>query len=104
MLITVVIGIYYPAIIAWAIRYAGFSIDKAWGDDPETFLFGTFLQAAETPGPTFDVVPGVLIPMIVVWAIKLGVLALASRAASGGPRSSSSRSSSSPSRRSSSSR
>ena len=71
MRITVVIGIYYPAIIAWAIHYTGFSIDKAWGDDPETFLFGDFLQRAETPGPTFDVVPGVLIPMIVVWAITL---------------------------------
>jgi NSS family neurotransmitter:Na+ symporter len=76
VLITVVIGVYYPAIIAWAIRYTGFAFDRSWGADPESFLFGTFLQAAETPGPTFDVVPGVLIPMIVVWAITLGVLAM----------------------------
>ncbi|WP_252976007.1 sodium-dependent transporter [Janibacter melonis] len=83
VLITVVIGIYYPAIIAWAIRYTGFSVDKAWGSDPEAFLFGDFLQAAKAPGPTLDVVPGVLIPMVVVWAVTLGVLALGVQAGIG---------------------
>lgn len=76
VLISVVIAIYYPAIIAWALRYTGFSIDQAWGDDPEGFLFGSFLQAADQPGPTFDAVPGVLLPMILVWVVTLAVLAM----------------------------
>ena len=45
-LICWVIVIYYAAIIAWAIRYVGFSVTKAWGDDPEGFLTGSFLHVA----------------------------------------------------------
>ena len=30
-----VIAVYYAAVIAWAARYAFFSLDKTWGDDPE---------------------------------------------------------------------
>ncbi|GAB3112636.1 sodium-dependent transporter [Janibacter alkaliphilus] len=76
VLICAVIAVYYAAIIAWAVRYTGFSIDQSWGADPEAFLFGDFLQAAETPGPTLEVVPGVMIPMVIVWLVTLAVLAL----------------------------
>ena len=48
-----VIAVYYAAVIAWAARYALFSFDKAWGDDPEGFLFGSYLQAGDPGiGPT----------------------------------------------------
>ena len=70
-----VIAIYYAAVIAWAIRYTIFSVDKAWGDDPEGFFFGSFLQAGE-PGVTLDFVPGVLIPLALLWLAVAAVLAL----------------------------
>ena len=70
-----VIAIYYAAVIAWAIRYTIFSVDKAWGDDPEGFFFGSFLQAGD-PGVTLDFVPGVLIPLALLWLAVAVVLAL----------------------------
>ncbi len=70
-----VIAVYYAAVIAWAARYTLFSLDQAWGADPEGFLFGRYLQAGD-PGITLDFVPGVLIPLALVWLVVLGVMAL----------------------------
>ncbi|TYL45749.1 sodium-dependent transporter [Nocardioides sp. BGMRC 2183] len=69
------IAVYYAAVIAWALRYTFFSIDKAWGSDPNGYFFGDFLQAGD-PGVTVDVVPGVLIPLILVWLVLIVVLVL----------------------------
>ncbi|MDO9497455.1 MAG: sodium-dependent transporter, partial [Nocardioides sp.] len=69
------IAVYYAAVIAWAVRYTFFSIDKAWGDDPEGFLFGDFLQAGE-PGVDATVVVGVLVPLALVWLAVLVVMVL----------------------------
>lgn len=73
--ISFIIGVYYAAIVAWAIMFTYFSFNKSWGEDPEAFLFGEYLHTAETVAPTMNFVPGVLIPMIVVWLLVLGVLA-----------------------------
>jgi neurotransmitter:Na+ symporter, NSS family len=73
--ICAVIGVYYAVIIAWAVRYTFFSVDQAWGDDPEGFLFGDFLQVGE-PGIGLDFVPGVLIPLALVWIAILVVMVL----------------------------
>lgn len=70
-----VIAVYYAVIIAYALRYTFFSIDKAWGDDPESYFFGSFLQTSD-PGVTTDVVAGVLIPLIIVWVAVLLVMSL----------------------------
>ena len=74
VLICVVIAVYYAAIIAWAIMYTWFSLDQRWGADPETFLFGTYLQTAEDPSPSFDIVPSVFWPMLAVWLIVLLIM------------------------------
>ncbi|MGO1166319.1 MAG: sodium-dependent transporter [Janibacter sp.] len=76
VLICIIIAVYYAAILAWAGKYALLSTSKGWGDDPEAYFFGDHLQAAETPGPTFDFVPEITLTMIVFWAITIGVLAL----------------------------
>jgi NSS family neurotransmitter:Na+ symporter len=68
------IAVYYAAVLAWALRYVFFSIDKAWGDAPDEFLFGTFLQAGD-PGVSVDVVAGVLVPLVVVWVTVLVIMA-----------------------------
>ena len=70
-----VIAVYYAAVIAWALRYTFFSLDLAWGDDPEGFFFGEFLQAGDVR-VTADVVPGVLVPLALVWLAVLMVMAL----------------------------
>ncbi len=75
-LICVVIALYYAAILAWACKYTVLSFTKGWGDDPEAYLFGSYLQVAESPGATMDFVPSILITMILVWVVTIGVLAL----------------------------
>jgi NSS family neurotransmitter:Na+ symporter len=67
------IAVYYAAVIAWAVRYTFFSIDKAWGSDPEGFFFGDFLQAGD-PGVQANLVPGVLIPLVIVWVAVIAVM------------------------------
>lgn len=69
------IAVYYAAVIAWALRYTFFSVTKAWGTDPEGFLFGEFLQAGE-PGLDTTVVLGVLVPLALVWLAVLVVMVL----------------------------
>lgn len=71
--ICAVIAVYYAVIIAWAVRYTGFSVTNAWGADPNGFFFGDFLQVAE-PGVGLDVVPGVLVPLALVWVAVLVIL------------------------------
>ena len=69
------IAVYYAAVIAWAVRYTFFSFNEAWGDDPEAFLFGDFLQAGE-PGVDATVVAGVLVPLALVWLAVLVVMVM----------------------------
>ncbi|HZG72658.1 MAG TPA: sodium-dependent transporter [Chondromyces sp.] len=72
--ISFVISTYYAVIIAWAMSYAVFSVNQRWGSDPEGFLFGNYLKLSETPGDIGGIVPSVFIPLVLVWAIALGVL------------------------------
>ncbi len=73
--ICVVIAVYYAAILAWSTQYIGFSFTQAWGEDPEGFLFGEFLQAADNE-VTLQFVPAVLIPMAIIWIVTIAVMAL----------------------------
>ncbi|MEK3856970.1 sodium-dependent transporter [Cytobacillus sp. FSL H8-0458] len=72
--ISFVISTYYAVIIAWAMSFAGFSFNLKWGDDPNGFLFGEYLKLAETPGDVGGIVPGVFIPLVIVWVVTLGIL------------------------------
>lgn len=73
--ISCVIILYYAAVIAWAASYAVFSVTLAWGDDPAGFLTVDYLQATD-PSITLDVVPSVLVPLVAIWVVTLGILAL----------------------------
>jgi NSS family neurotransmitter:Na+ symporter len=73
--IAFVIGLYYTAVIAWALSYFVFSFDLRWGDDPAGFLVGDYLQTGD-PGFSLEFVPGVLIPLALVWLAAIIVLAL----------------------------
>jgi neurotransmitter:Na+ symporter, NSS family len=73
--ITFVISVYYAVVIAWALRYAFFSANLAWGDDPVGFFTGDFLQVAGE-GVSLDFVGAVLWPLLLVWVVCVVILAL----------------------------
>jgi NSS family neurotransmitter:Na+ symporter len=72
--IAFVISTYYSVIIAWAISYSYFSLNLSWGTDTEAFLFDDYLKMTVDPGQTGGFVPGVIIPLIIVWIVALGIL------------------------------
>ena len=74
VIVAFVISTYYSVIIAWSISYSVFSFNLGWGSDTEAFLYGDYLKLADTPGQIGSMVPGVLIPLIIVWVLVLGIL------------------------------
>ncbi|WP_049576093.1 sodium-dependent transporter [Streptomyces sp. SBT349] len=74
-----VVATYYAAILAWSVRYVGFSVNQSWGEDPEAFLMGDFLKVADDPGDVSTFVPGVAWPLIAVWVVVLLILVLGVR-------------------------
>jgi NSS family neurotransmitter:Na+ symporter len=72
--IAFVIGLYYTVVIAWALSYFVFSFDLRWGDDTAGFLTGDYLAVSD-PGFSLEFVPGVLIPLVIVWVATIAVLA-----------------------------
>src|SRR5699024_3169614 len=73
VLVAFVISTYYSVVIAWVISYSYFSLKLTWGKDTGTFLTGDYLQTTD-PGVFGGFVPGVLIPLIIVWTIVLFIL------------------------------
>jgi neurotransmitter:Na+ symporter, NSS family len=74
VLISFVICTYYAVIVAWALKYTIYSFGTQWGSDPGAFLFGDVLKIAEKPGEIGGLVPGVVIPLLFVWAVTIFVL------------------------------
>jgi len=74
LIISFVISVYYAAVIAWALSYTVFSFNLRWGDDTQGFLFGEYLKLVDTPGKFGGIVPGVFIPLVIVWAVALFIL------------------------------
>lgn len=68
-----VISTYYSVIVGWSISYSLFSINLSWGEDTQGFFVGEYLQVVD-PGEFGGFVPGVLIPLLIVWLIVLGIL------------------------------
>lgn len=76
--IAFVIATYYATILAWAVRYTGFSATEAWGEDAETFFSADFLETTD-PGTFGDLVPGVMWPLLGMWALVIVILAFGIR-------------------------
>ncbi len=45
-----------------------------WGNDPESYFFESYIQAAANPGSLGGPVIGVLIPLVFVWLATLDTL------------------------------
>lgn len=71
--VSFIISTYYSVIIAWALMFAWYSFGLDWGSDTQTFFLADFLQMTDA-GAFGTMVPKILIPLIVVWAIVFGVL------------------------------
>ncbi|TRW47489.1 sodium-dependent transporter [Georgenia yuyongxinii] len=72
--IAFIIATYYAVVLVWALRYVGFSVTEAWGDDPGTFFAEEFLQYAG-PTVTADVVGGIFWTLLGLWVVTLWVMA-----------------------------
>lgn len=79
VLISFAIAVYYAVIIAWAVRYVGFSFGTQWGEQTENFLNNDFLSLADKPGMVSGYVGGTFWPLLAVWLVTLVVLALGVR-------------------------
>ncbi|WNM23292.1 sodium-dependent transporter [Demequina capsici] len=71
-----VIGLYYTAIIAWSLSYFWFSFRLDYGDDPAQFFASQYLQLGEPGTLSAHIVPGVALPLVLVWALTIAILAL----------------------------
>lgn len=77
VMVNVIIGIYYAVVLGWAASYTYFSFNAAWGDQPIEFFLHDFLKMGDiSQGISFEFVGMVVGPLIAVWLISLGVLAL----------------------------
>jgi NSS family neurotransmitter:Na+ symporter len=72
--VSIVIAVYYAAVIAWAAWYGYFSLGQEWGDDPATFLMADFLQDDGTLDTFSNWLPGLGLAMIAIWLVTLFVI------------------------------
>ena len=73
--ITFVIGIYYVAVIGWAISYTFFSLTQAWGNAPKDFFFNQYLHLSSSPLELGSIQTGILITTLMAWIITWGCVA-----------------------------
>jgi neurotransmitter:Na+ symporter, NSS family len=72
--VCLLIASYYAVVVAWAAAYTWFAVDRSWGDDPDAFFTQDYLGVVD-PGVLGGFRPGVLIPLVAIWAVTLLVLA-----------------------------
>ncbi|OLT39804.1 transporter [Serinicoccus sp. CNJ-927] len=75
IVLSFVIAVYYAAVIAWSLSYFVFAFDLRWGEDTAAFFVGEYLQVGE-PGISTTLVSGVALPLVLVWAAVLVIIAL----------------------------
>ena len=72
----VIICIYYAVIIGWSASYAYYSLNAAWGADPQAFFFKDFLNMVGPEVLGLDFVGKVVGPLIGVWLFTCIIMAL----------------------------
>jgi NSS family neurotransmitter:Na+ symporter len=61
------IMMYYSVILSWAISYIRFAFTKAWGSDPNSFFFGSFLKISEGPMQLGSLNLFVVVGLVILW-------------------------------------
>lgn len=69
--IVTIIGIYYVAVIGWAISYFSMSFTQSWGADTNGFFFGEYLKLGSdnSPSKLGAIQWHIAIPMIIAWTV-----------------------------------
>lgn len=60
------IMLFYSTVIAWCLSYVFFSVDMAWGSDPNAFFFSEYLQAT-SPLDIGDLRAPIIFALLGVW-------------------------------------
>ena len=76
VLVCFVIMTYYAVIVAWALRYTVFSFTMAWGEDAKGFFYDFIGLNTDAVDYSAAPVSGVVVPLLIVWAFGLVVIAL----------------------------
>jgi NSS family neurotransmitter:Na+ symporter len=66
---------YYVVIIAWSLIYVFKSFTLAWGEDPNSYFFGSVLELSSTPWDLGGFPSAVLVALITIWAINWFIVA-----------------------------
>ncbi len=71
-IIFVMFGIvmYYAVVIAWCVCYLWYSLNLAWGADPNAFFFQQFLGVTSGPAAIGNVRSPILLALVLVWVIN----------------------------------
>ncbi|WP_114767410.1 sodium-dependent transporter [Vibrio rhodolitus] len=80
--VAAVIGVYYVAVIGWAISYFGMSFTQSWGSDTNAFFFGEYLQLGGDNSPTAlgSIQWKIAVAMLIAWAITYAAIVSGVRA------------------------
>lgn len=61
------IMLYYMVVLGWCFNYTLFSLNLAWGKDPESFFLKSFLKATNSAWDFRDIVGAVFVSTALVW-------------------------------------
>jgi NSS family neurotransmitter:Na+ symporter len=67
---SMVILVYYSAILAWAVNYFFLAFSRGWGDDPNKFFFGQFLGLSEGLWKFGGIQWHIVAAMTLIWGIN----------------------------------
>ncbi|MGH7770694.1 MAG: sodium-dependent transporter [Candidatus Binatia bacterium] len=72
MVIFVMFGIelYYAVVISWCVSYLWFSLDLAWGADPNGFFFQQYLGFTKSPQIIGDIRGPIVLGLAIVWVLN----------------------------------
>jgi NSS family neurotransmitter:Na+ symporter len=68
------IELYYSTVIAWCFNFFTYSFTFAWGDDPNAFFFGEYLNLSDGPGDLGGIRAPIFGALILVWALNWFIL------------------------------
>ena len=69
-IISMVIAVYYVAVIGWAISYIGFSFSLSWADEPVGFFVGEYLGLSDGPFKLGGIRWGIFGTIAIAWLVS----------------------------------
>lgn len=73
--VAAVIGVYYVAVIGWAISYFGMSFDQSWGTDTNAYFFSEYLVLGDnSPTNLGDIQWKIVLAMVIAWAVTYSAI------------------------------